>query len=526
MLQHIIFTYVFGAIIAVADPLYVGCFDREAVEQSVPGVYLYQGENLPSVPCDCGAIGYKYSHEYGVAGGVGFYTTCFCTNVTPDFQYYLDVNHCDFGMTDYGDAFVSAESPATVGWSTNHCYRPSTPVTGIPVTDVFQCLTHCKTLGLKYAAMIPHQDSSTATCDCYGTTTRWADEPWTYCTWDDWRICTYTVQPSSRARRRLARKAILIRKPFLDQQPAGAMQYHQSTSMSSNSKHPVHILQTPLKGYFESAFVVPSSRAAIYHHQPTMYRSSQTYFAYCLLAARLILGNYVGCFSQDVLGGQPLQDITGSGLECQTVCYQQNKIYSYGYQEHSGQANYKSWCFCTDNPPEPNYMVADCGSSGDLTVIVPYQFAYQFVWYNCHSFVPTTPGTAVGSARDCWALCNPYSWAGVIYDQADPQQITCRCYQYDNHPWYGTPATACLPGAWFIYNHYPQPSGAVKRHHNRKLAGSTEAPLCPFGMTACPIPRGADGSYECVDTLIELEDCGGCTSVIEGGDSLTSSGVE
>ncbi|WWC69640.1 uncharacterized protein I206_103583 [Kwoniella pini CBS 10737] len=221
-----------------------------------------------------------------------------------------------------------------------------------------------------------------------------------------------------------------------------------------------------------------------------------------------VLSNYVGCFSREVLEGGQLEDITATGIDCQAICYNQDKLYSYGYQESVNQASYKSWCFCTDQAPDPNYLVADCNVDNGLTVIVPYQFAYHFVWYNCHSFIPSTPGTVVNSARDCWALCNPYSWAGVVYDQIDPDIITCRCYQYDDHPWYGTPAAECLPGSWFIYNHYPQPSGAVRRRVRASQMALSDG-RCPTGLTACGIPGATEDSYECIDTKLELEHCGG-----------------
>ncbi|GAA5975818.1 hypothetical protein JCM5350_000741 [Sporobolomyces pararoseus] len=48
--------------------------------------------------------------------------------------------------------------------------------------------------------------------------------------------------------------------------------------------------------------------------------------------------------------------------------------------------------------------------------------------------------------------------------------------------------------------------------------------LCPLGETACPIfPRM--GTYECVDTSSELENCGGCASRSQGEDCTQLKGV-
>jgi len=49
--------------------------------------------------------------------------------------------------------------------------------------------------------------------------------------------------------------------------------------------------------------------------------------------------------------------------------------------------------------------------------------------------------------------------------------------------------------------------------------------LCPTGATACPIfPRM--GSWECIDTEIELESCGGCASRSEGEDCTRIKGAQ
>ncbi|WWD01604.1 hypothetical protein V866_008549 [Kwoniella sp. B9012] len=198
----------------------------------------------------------------------------------------------------------------------------------------------------------------------------------------------------------------------------------------------------------------------------------------------------------------------------QTTCGQQNHLYSYQFTENYTTPSYKLWCLCVDDAPNPKDMIDGChdptAETTDVTVIIPYQLAYQFVWYNCHAFTPTTPGTLVNSARDCFATCNPYSWAGVVYDQQDPNVITCRCYTHDDHPWYGTSATSCLPGAWFIYNHFPQPSEAVRKRYKGVQEGKQKRELCPDGLTACSVLDSEGLAFECLDTSQELESCGGC----------------
>ncbi|KAJ6519830.1 protein priA [Mycena sanguinolenta] len=66
------------------------------------------------------------------------------------------------------------------------------------------------------------------------------------------------------------------------------------------------------------------------------------------------------------------------------------------------------------------------------------------------------------------------------------------------------------------------PSGGSNwKRHARKRS----APLCPSGLDACPIPGGAVSDYECIDTAVELESCGGCASLGQGQDCTAIPGV-
>jgi len=52
-----------------------------------------------------------------------------------------------------------------------------------------------------------------------------------------------------------------------------------------------------------------------------------------------------------------------------------------------------------------------------------------------------------------------------------------------------------------------------KRSSQLKLRS---APLCPTGLNACPVSGSKGGDYECLDTAMELESCGGCASLGAG----------
>lgn len=51
--------------------------------------------------------------------------------------------------------------------------------------------------------------------------------------------------------------------------------------------------------------------------------------------------------------------------------------------------------------------------------------------------------------------------------------------------------------------------------------------FCPMHMQACPIPgaTGLTGEFECLDTMNELESCGGCASIGEGQDCSAIKGA-
>ncbi|KAJ6604662.1 protein priA [Mycena vulgaris] len=66
------------------------------------------------------------------------------------------------------------------------------------------------------------------------------------------------------------------------------------------------------------------------------------------------------------------------------------------------------------------------------------------------------------------------------------------------------------------------PSGGYgwKRHAHKR-----SAPLCPTGLDACPIPGLSATDFECIDTAVELESCGGCASLGHGEDCTAIKGA-
>ncbi|KAJ6610899.1 hypothetical protein B0H10DRAFT_2058505 [Mycena sp. CBHHK59/15] len=59
----------------------------------------------------------------------------------------------------------------------------------------------------------------------------------------------------------------------------------------------------------------------------------------------------------------------------------------------------------------------------------------------------------------------------------------------------------------------------------RNAAHKRSAPLCPSGLDACPISGLNANDFECIDTTVELESCGGCASLGQGQDCTAIKGA-
>ncbi|KAJ7092739.1 hypothetical protein C8R44DRAFT_646700 [Mycena epipterygia] len=68
-------------------------------------------------------------------------------------------------------------------------------------------------------------------------------------------------------------------------------------------------------------------------------------------------------------------------------------------------------------------------------------------------------------------------------------------------------------------------SGGSGSYGWKRHAHKTRATLCPTGLDACPIPGLSATDFECVDTAVELESCGGCASLGQGQDCTAIKGA-
>ena len=120
----------------------------------------------------------------------------------------------------------------------------------------------------------------------------------------------------------------------------------------------------------------------------------------------------------------------------------------------------------------------------------------------------------------------------AVYNAAEGAPPSYTCWGADNH--IGTSRVQCEPNVRFrIRVFFHPPAAQASGLSRRRLAKPDAVPtLCPSGLSACKILNSADG-YEvrcwsllwlwsprsnrplsflaqCIDTLSELESCGGC----------------
>ncbi|KAF8203648.1 protein priA [Pholiota molesta] len=61
-------------------------------------------------------------------------------------------------------------------------------------------------------------------------------------------------------------------------------------------------------------------------------------------------------------------------------------------------------------------------------------------------------------------------------------------------------------------------------HYRKRAAAKARTTLCPTGLDACPI-SSLSADYECLDTSVELEACGGCPALGQGQDCTKIEGA-
>ncbi|WVW83331.1 hypothetical protein I302_105350 [Kwoniella bestiolae CBS 10118] len=98
-----------------------------------------------------------------------------------------------------------------------------------------------------------------------------------------------------------------------------------------------------------------------------------------------------------------------------------------------------------------------------------------------------------------------------MYYQGGESQGNCFCYATDDL-WANQPFTTCKIGDWYIFEQSVQPSAFARRQHKARLdlLDRSKNAYCPDGLTACNLFDQSRDGYECIDTTLDPESCGGC----------------
>ncbi|KAF8973936.1 hypothetical protein BDZ97DRAFT_408143 [Flammula alnicola] len=179
----------------------------------------------------------------------------------------------------------------------------------------------------------------------------------------------------------------------------------------------------------------------------------------------------------------------------------------------------------------------------------------KFVLTVLAALVPLAVSTSVGS-QSCKS--NEFKWeekncclptGGPQNPPSPPKGTECPPTSYyweptqgccaPRHPPPSNPAPPQCPKNWdwhkSLYRCQPTPTPPTpppshpstypgQEHHKRSAIFKARTTLCPSGLDACPVST-LSGDYECLDTAIELESCGGCTTMGKGQDCTKIEGA-
>ncbi|KAK6904585.1 hypothetical protein I204_06810 [Kwoniella mangroviensis CBS 8886] len=220
---------------------------------------------------------------------------------------------------------------------------------------------------------------------------------------------------------------------------------------------------------------------------------------------------FAGCFSILPSATTKVTGTFTSATACDQAC-QSNK---HSFYQKSSQS-----CFCTDKYPSEGYFqYGTADTCSDPTYYDARITHTSFSWSpQCYSTAPggVTFSTLTGPDT-CLKNCGA-SLGAVFYVSSANGNYQCGCGQPTS---FGS-TTQCGPGTYFYYYHSAaQASQGLSRKRRLEEARRRAVPAyCPRGLTACQVGE-TNGAYECIDTLSELEACGGCLYGALGSNNST-----
>ncbi|KAK4684318.1 hypothetical protein P7C73_g5867, partial [Tremellales sp. Uapishka_1] len=222
---------------------------------------------------------------------------------------------------------------------------------------------------------------------------------------------------------------------------------------------------------------------------------------------------FIGCYSAVpsdatlVPANEPLSE-----PRCSNVCGQAPYDTTYSLY-HTDSSD----CYCSSEGPDSADI--EDGAEGDCADYQASVTTTTFAFQACASAVGRRGFAIVSNVQDCFTVCRSDLYALVQIYENDNYEFGCACLDDIPSTIYEEPSGTCPAGDYFIFQHSPDAaaSGLSRRRLRAALNRRVGPTYCPVGLTACAI----DGGYECIDTMTELESCGGCLDAQFGVSSGT-----
>ncbi|KAK6904840.1 hypothetical protein I204_08371 [Kwoniella mangroviensis CBS 8886] len=244
--------------------------------------------------------------------------------------------------------------------------------------------------------------------------------------------------------------------------------------------------------------------------------SMNKHILYIILSSHIVLAAqpYLGCVD-NYAEGDFAYDVD-EGSTCLATCTRQG--FAYSFTNFGGQGD----CGCGNLPALPlDYIDSGSTDSSCTSGYLAQRTSSQFDHLDCTGpngevFFDQTETSQFRTIQECFDNCQSYTFA-VARPNPEIQYFSCFCGN-DQGEFLYTPQV-CDANSEYIYQVAGEsPSEVVGRRRlnerrelirQRKMAAAGMAPKCPKGLTACNVP-GVQDAYECINTDVELESCGGC----------------
>nr|XP_019002406.1 uncharacterized protein I203_04887 [Kwoniella mangroviensis CBS 8507]OCF65867.1 hypothetical protein I203_04887 [Kwoniella mangroviensis CBS 8507] len=217
---------------------------------------------------------------------------------------------------------------------------------------------------------------------------------------------------------------------------------------------------------------------------------------------------YIGCFTPQAPEDMNLQwQIIQASQSCRALCAAQSLQYTFEYDTINAIGVIRH-CACAEFAPSYNYLVGDLCSPDDGNTFV---WKADPIWSfdRCYPGPGHQGGTDTSPFSDvdfCFLKCSNTPYATMFFDGPATEGF-CTCYD-NTDQWSGETPSNCSFGNLYVYTIYSSPSGFVKRQN--MIGENQRKTFCPAGLTACNLPQLGQEGYECVDTDMDPESCGGC----------------